>query len=77
MNSGAAGLGNMVRVVGLEKQRMDRNRLKSKAGDRINVISSAGGMNLAKLLKWADVFLRLIFNWLFSCQITLLVLPIK
>ena len=64
------GIGHLKR-----EHRMDRNRLKGKAGDRINAILSAAGMNFAKLLKWAAVFLRLIFNWLFGCQRAFLVLP--
>jgi len=64
------GIGHLKR-----EHRMDRNRLKGKAGDCINAILSAAGMNFAKLLKWAADFLRLIFNWLFGCQRAFLVLP--
>lgn len=59
-----------------QEHRMDRNRLKGKKGDRINVILSAAGMNISKLLRWlADYF------WL-SCVAkpaapVLLVLPAK
>jgi len=66
------GIGHLKR-----EHRMDRSRLKDKAGDRINAILSAAGMNFAKLLKWAAVFLRLIFNWLFGCQRALSVQPIN
>ncbi len=57
------GIGHLKR-----EHRMDRSRLKGRAGDRINATLSAAGMNFAKLLKWAAAFLRLIFNWLFGCQ---------
>jgi transposase, IS5 family len=66
------GIGHLKR-----EHRMDRNRLKGKAGDRINAILSAAGMNFAKLLKWAAALLRLIFNWLFGCQRALSVQPIN
>jgi len=33
------------------EHRMDRNRLKGKAGDRFNAILSAAGMNISKLLR--------------------------
>ena len=43
-----------------QEHRMDRNRLKGKQGDRINVILSAAGMNISKLLRWlVDYFLLL------------------
>ena len=64
------GIGHLKR-----EHRMDRNRIKGKAGDRINAILSAAGMNFAKLLKWAAAFLRLIFNWLFGCQRSFRALP--
>ena len=57
------GIGHLKR-----EHRMDRNRLKGKSGDRFNAILSAAGMNFAKLLRWLDEFLRLIFIWLFKCQ---------
>lgn len=41
--------------------RMDRNRLKGYEGDMLNAIFSAAGMNYSKLLKAAEVLLRLIF----------------
>ncbi len=66
------GIGHLKR-----EHRMDRSRLKGKAGDRINAILSAAGMNFAKLLKWAAAFLRLIFDWLFGCQRALSVQPIN
>ena len=66
------GIGHLKR-----EHRMDRNRLKGTAGDRINAILSAAGMNFAKLLKWAADFLRLIFCWLFGCQRTVLIMPIN
>lgn len=64
------GIGHLKR-----EHRMDRNRLKGKAGDRINAILSAAGMNLAKLLKWVADFLRLMFAWLFNCQRAFSTLP--
>ena len=51
-----------------QEHRMDRNRLKGVAGDRINAILSAAGMNFAKLLSWQADLLRLIFAWLFDCK---------
>ncbi len=57
------------------EHRMDRNRLKGKAGDRINAIMSAAGMNFAKLLKWVAAFLRLIFYWFLDCQRTVFLMP--
>jgi len=47
-----------------QEHRMDRNRLKGVAGDRINAILSAAGMNFKKLLKFLNDFLRLICSWL-------------
>jgi len=44
---------------------MDRNRLKGMAGDRINAILSAAGMNFRKLLRFLEEFLRRIFYRLF------------
>jgi len=66
------GIGHLKR-----EHRMDRNRLKGTAGDRINAILSAAGMNFAKLLKWAADFLRLISCWLFGCQRTVFIMPIN
>ena len=40
-----------------QEHRMDRNRLKGMAGDRINAILSAAGMNFRKLLKFLADFL--------------------
>ena len=40
-----------------QEHRMDRNRLKGMAGDRINAILSAAGMNFRKLLKFLTDFL--------------------
>lgn len=57
------GIGHLKR-----EHRMDRNRLKGKAGDRFNAILSAAGMNFSKLLRWLEEFLRLIFIWFFECQ---------
>lgn len=37
-------------------------------GDRLNAIFSAAGTNFAKLLKWLEDFLSLIFAWLLNCQ---------
>ena len=49
------------------ENRMDRNRLHGKEGDRINAILSGCGYNMRKLLR---AFFLLIFNWLFSEQET-------
>lgn len=46
-----------------QEHRMDRNRLKGKAGDCINAILSAAGMNFKKLMKFIESFLFYIFNW--------------
>ena len=40
-----------------QEHRMDRNRLKGMAGDRMNAILSAAGMNFRKLLKFLADFL--------------------
>jgi len=45
-----------------QKHRMDRNRLKGKAGDQINAMLSAAGMNLSKLLRWLADFLYIMFG---------------
>ncbi len=42
--------------------RLERNRLKGKAGDLINVIFSAAAMNFRKLLKLAAAFLRFFYD---------------
>ena len=47
------GIGHLKR-----KDRMDRNHLKAKQGDKINAVLSAAGMSLAKLLRWLADFLR-------------------
>ncbi len=47
-----------------QEHRMDRNRLKGMAGDCINAILSAAGMNFRKLMKFIESFLLCIFNWL-------------
>jgi IS5 family transposase len=39
-----------------QEHRMDRNRLKGEAGDQINAIMSAAGMNFRKLLVHAALF---------------------
>ncbi len=44
-----------------QEHRMDRNRLKGMAGDRINAILSAAGMNFRKLLKFLADFLCLFY----------------
>ena len=59
------GIGHLKR-----EHRMDRNRLQGKDGDCFNAILSAAGMNFAKLLRWLDEFLRLIYAWLFNYQRT-------
>ena len=48
-----------------QEHRMDRNRLKGMAGDRINAILSAAGMNFRKLLSFLEELLSRIFCWLF------------
>ncbi len=57
------------------EHRMDRNRLKGRAGDRINAIMSAAGMNFAKLLRWVADFLRFVFFWFLDCQRTVFLMP--
>lgn len=47
-----------------QEHRMDRNRLKGVAGDRINALLSAAGMNFRKLLKFLADFLFLFYLWL-------------
>ena len=49
-----------------QDHRMDRNRLKGSAGDRINAILSAAGMNFRKLLRFLADFLCLFCFWLLS-----------
>jgi IS5 family transposase len=44
-----------------QEHRMDRNRLKGVAGDRINAILSAAGMNFRKLLRFLADFLCLFY----------------
>ncbi len=46
-----------------QEHRMDRNRLKGIAGDKINAILSAAGMNFRKLLKFLAGFLWLFYLW--------------
>ncbi|MGI9570917.1 MAG: IS5 family transposase [Desulfobulbia bacterium] len=46
-----------------QEHRMDRNRLKGRAGDKINAILSAAGMNFRKLLKFLADFLWLFYLW--------------
>jgi IS5 family transposase len=59
------GIGHLKR-----EHRMDRNRLKGEAGDCINAILSAAGMNLHKLLRWVAALLRLFFFQRLLCQRT-------
>jgi len=47
-----------------QEHRMDRNRLKGIAGDRINAILSAAGMNFRKLLRFLAGFLLIFYLWL-------------
>lgn len=42
-----------------QEHRMDRNRLKGMAGDRLNALLSTAGMNFRKLLKFLEDFLFL------------------
>ena len=51
-----------------QEHRMDRNRLKGKAGDRFNAIMSAAGMNFSKLISWVSDFLRLFWERISGCQ---------
>jgi len=53
------------------EHRMDRNRLKGIAGDRLNAILSVAGMNFRKLLRADADFLRQFFLWLLSYQRTM------
>jgi IS5 family transposase len=48
-----------------QEHRMDRNRLKGVAGDRMNAILSAAGMNFRKLLRFLENLLTRIFDWFF------------
>ena len=50
------------------EHRMDRNRLKGEAGDCINAILSAAGMNFRKLLRYLAALLRQILALLFGDQ---------
>lgn len=49
-----------------QEHRMDRNRLKGIAGDRINAILSAAGMNFRKLLRFLADFFCLFYLWILS-----------
>ena len=49
-----------------QEHRMDRNRLKGVAGDRINAILSAAGMNFRKLLRFLAGILCLFYLWALS-----------
>ena len=51
-----------------QEHRMDRNRLKGVAGDRINAVLSAAGMNFSKLLRFLESFLRLFLSQKIFCQ---------
>ena len=53
-----------------QEHRMDRNRLKGVAGDRINALLSAAGMNFRKLLRFLADFLSLYYLWLLSVDRT-------
>jgi IS5 family transposase len=46
--------------------RLERNRLKGKIGDLMNVLFSAAAMNFRKLLKLAAAFLRLFYEMFFG-----------
>lgn len=48
-----------------QEHRLDKNRLKGIAGDKINAIFSAVGMNFKKLLKWLASFLCFFFKYKF------------
>ena len=56
-------------------QSIDCNRIKGRAGDRINVILNMAGMNFCQAAQVAAAFLRIFFSWLFGCQRVLLVSP--
>lgn len=47
-----------------QERRMERNRLKGKAGDQVNVVLSAAAMNFSKLLRHAEAFWRLVWEGL-------------
>jgi IS5 family transposase len=47
-----------------QEHRLDRNRLKGKLGDSLNVILSAAGMNFSKLIRWLADFFALILGML-------------
>lgn len=55
------------------EHRMDKSRLKGVAGDRINAILSAAGMNFAKLLRFVAAFLRLFLSAMGRYQGTALI----
>ena len=46
--------------------RLERNRLKGKIGDLMNILFSAAAMNFRKLLKLAAAFLRLFYEMIFG-----------
>ena len=46
------------------EQRMDRNYLKGRAGDRINAILAAAGYNFSLLIRWLAEFLRALIHHL-------------
>jgi IS5 family transposase len=52
-----------------QEHRLDRNRLKGKYGDSINIILSAAGMNFRKLIRWLADFFALIPDWLIAAKV--------
>lgn len=59
-NPGAGEYSDGEPVIGRIKaeHRMDRNYLKGREGDRINVILAAAGYNFSLLLRWLAELLR-------------------
>lgn len=49
--------------------RLERNKLKGKTGDKMNVILSAAAMNFRKLLKLAALFLHLLYEAIWGKRI--------
>ena len=43
------------------EQRMDRNYLKGREGDRANAVLAAAGYNFGLLLRWFEALLRALF----------------
>ena len=53
-------------VIGhFKRDRMNRNYLQGRGGDRINAILAAAGYNFSLLLRWLRRLLRALFEVLF------------